>query len=48
MFVSSLQLQMNKKESIICEFEMGFKKSFSCGFNLNNDDIISLLCLSDM
>ena len=33
---------MNKKlkESVICEFEMGFKKSFCCGFNLSNDDII--------
>ena len=26
------------------EFEMDFKKSFCCGFNLSNDDIISVLC----
>ena len=26
------------------EFEMAFKKSFCCGFNLSNDDIISVLC----
>ena len=30
---------MNKKESVICEFEMDFKKYFCC-----NDDIISVLC----
>ena len=35
---------MNKKESVICEFEMNFKKSFCCGFNLSNDDIIFVLC----
>ena len=35
---------MNKKESVMCEFEMDFKKSFCCGFNLSNDDIISVLC----
>ena len=29
---------MNKKESVICEFEMDFKKYFCC-----NDDIISVL-----
>ena len=23
---------------------MDFKKSFCCGFNLSNDDIISVLC----
>ena len=35
---------MNKKESVMCEFEMDFKKSFcSRGFNLSNDDIISVL-----
>ena len=39
---SSFQFQMNKKlkETVICEFEMSFKKSFCCGFNLSNDDII--------
>ena len=34
---------MNKKESVTCEFEMDFKRSFGCGFNLSNDDIISVL-----
>ena len=51
---SSNQFQMNKEESVMCEFkspsvalgdfEMDFKKSFCCGFNLSNDDIISVLC----
>ena len=36
---------MNKEKSVICEFEMDFKKSFCCGFNLSNDDIISVLIL---
>ena len=31
---------MNKKEGVIFEFEMDFKKSFCCGFNLGNSDII--------
>ena len=35
---------MNKKESVIFEFEMDFKKSFCCSFNLSNDDVISVLC----
>ena len=35
---------MNKEESVICEFELDFKKSFCCGFNLGNNDIISVLC----
>ena len=39
----SFQFQMNKKESVIWEFEMDFKKSFCCSFNLSNDDIISVL-----
>ena len=34
---------MNKKENVICEFGMDFKKSFCCGFNLSNNDIISVL-----
>ena len=34
---------MKKKESVIYEFEMDFKKSFCCCFNLSNDDIISVL-----
>ena len=41
---SSFQFQMNKKESVICEFETDLKKTFCCGFNLSNDDIISVLC----
>ena len=40
---SSFQFHMNKKESVIYEFEMDFKKSFYCCFNLSNDDIISVL-----
>ena len=28
----SFQFQMNKKESVIYEFEMAIKKSFCCGF----------------
>ena len=35
---------MSKKESVICEFEMDFKKYFCCNFNLSNDNIISVLC----
>jgi len=35
---------MSKKESVIREFEMDVKTSFSCGFNLSNDNIISVLC----
>ena len=42
---SSFQFEMNKKESVICEFEMDFKKSLYYGFNLSNDDIISVLVL---
>ena len=51
---SSNQFHMNKEESVMCEFkspsvalgdlEMDFKKSFCCGFNLSNDNIISVLC----
>ena len=41
---SSFQFHMIKKESVICEFEMALKKSFCGGFNLSNDDIISVLC----
>ena len=33
---------MNKKESVTCEFEMYFEKSFSWRFNLSKDDIISV------
>ena len=39
-----VSIQMNKKESVICEFEMVLKRSFCGGFNLSNDDIISVLC----
>ena len=42
---SSFQFEMNKKESVICEFEMDFKKSLCYGFNLSNDDTISVLVL---
>ena len=41
---SSYQFQMKKKESVTGEFEIDFKKSFCCGFNLSNDDITSVLC----
>ena len=37
---------MNKKESVICEFEMALEKSFCCWFktfNIGNDDVISVL-----
>ena len=34
---------VNKKESVMCEIEIDLKKSFCCGFNLSNDDIISVL-----
>ena len=37
---SSFQFQMNKKESAICEFEIGFKKSFCWRPNLSNIDTI--------
>ena len=37
---SSFQFQMNVEESVICEFEMDFKKSFCFRFNLSNDDYI--------
>ena len=40
---SSFQFHMNKKESVIYEFETDFNKSFCCCFNLSNDDIISVL-----
>ena len=36
----SFQSHMNKKERVIYEFEVDFKKSFICS-NLSNDDIIS-------
>ena len=37
----SFQFQMNKKEKVICEFEMNFKKSFCLRSKLNEDDKIS-------
>ena len=37
---SSFQFQMNKKESVICEFEIGFKKSFCWHSNRSNIDTI--------
>ena len=33
---------MNKKERVICEFEVAFKKSFCLRSNLSNDNIISV------
>ena len=41
---SLFQFEMNKKESVICKFEMDFNRSFCCGFFLSNDDIISDSC----
>ena len=42
---SSFPFQMKQKRlSVICEFEMDFKKYFCCCFNLSNDHIISVLC----
>ena len=32
---------MNKKEKVICEFEINFKKSFCFRSNLNEDNKIS-------
>ena len=32
---------MNKKEKVICESEMNFRKSFSLRSNLNEDNKIS-------
>lgn len=37
---SSFQFQMNKEESVICDFEIGFKKSFCWRSNLSNIDTI--------
>ena len=36
----SFQLQMNKKERVICKLQKDFKKSYCWRFNLSNDDII--------
>ena len=41
MNVFVVQFQMNKKERVICEFEVDFKKSFCWRSNLSNDNIIS-------
>ena len=38
---SLFQFQMNKRETLICEFEMKFKKSFCWRSNLSNDGIFS-------
>ena len=35
----SFQFQMNKKERVICEFEVAFKKSFCLRSNLSNDNL---------
>ena len=39
----SFQFQMNKKESVIRELEMDFKKSFCC-----NDNVIYVLSYVNM
>ena len=39
---SSFQFQLSKNESVTCEFEMYFEKSFSWRSNLGNDNIISV------
>ena len=39
---SSFQFQLSKNESVTCEFEMYFEKSFTWRSNLSNDDIISV------
>ena len=33
-----LDFQMSKKERVICEFDIDFKKSFCCRSNLSNAD----------
>ena len=42
-FVVSIPNELERKRSVICDFEVDFKKRFSCGFNLSNGDIISVL-----
>ena len=39
---SSFQFQLSKNESVTCEFEMYFEKSFSWRSNLGNDNMISV------
>ena len=39
MNIFSFQFQMNKKERVICEFEVAFKKSFCLRSNLSNDNL---------
>ena len=36
----SFQFQMNKKERVICKFEMDIKKSFSWRSNISNKERI--------
>ena len=43
----SFQVQMNKKEKVMCEFQMDFKKYFCLRSNLSNDNIISAYARSD-
>ena len=43
----SFQFQMNKKERVICKFQMDFKKSFCWRSNLSNNNIISAYARSD-
>ena len=40
----SFQLQMNKKERVICKLQKDLKKSFCWRFNLSNDDICKHVC----
>ena len=43
----SFQFQMNKKERVICEFEVDFKKSFCWRSNLSNNILISAYARSE-
>ena len=43
----SFQFQMDKKERVICEFEMDFQKYFCWHSKLSNDDIISAYARSE-
>ena len=43
----SFQFQMNKKETVICEFEVDFNKSFCWRSNLSKDNIISAYARSE-
>ena len=47
MNIFSFQFQMNKKERVICEFEVDFKKSFCWRSNLSNNILISAYARSE-